>query len=198
MAKEKKYFDLYPVHPIKVLKVPKINAMIFEPTPVMIKTLKKCFELEIEQPGVPYGPADVGRGFSGLYERGLLDIHDKGKTASWFITREGLQVLISKLKEMCHVVIAKSEKGDVVCITKKDSYEDCEIVLDNLEQLNLVYETTIRQIKKKNRPETPKKMGLILTSAEYKNYVSNLREKGEKELSKIEKPKHYKSDLYIF
>ena len=201
MEKEKKYFELYPVYPVKHIEVPKIKTIVLEPTPVMIKTLKKCFELEIGQPGVPYGPADLGIGFSGLYKRGLLDVklhHDKEKATSWFITKEGLKVLISKLKDMCHVVIAKTEKGEVVCITKKDSYEDCEIVVDNLEQLNVVYETTLKEIKNKNKPATPKKMGLILTSAQYKNYASSLRKKGERELHKVVKPKYYKSDLYIF
>jgi len=201
MKKERKYFELYPVHPIKQVEVAGAKTIILEPTPVMIKTLKKCFELEIGQPAIPYGPADLGRGFTGLFNRGLLDVktlHDKGKNTTWFITKEGLRVLISKLKEMCHVVIAKTEKGEVVRITKKDSYEDCEIVVDKLEELNVVYETTLKEIRGKNKPETPKKMGLILTSAQYKKYLRNLHKKEESELHKVVKPKYYKSDLYIF
>jgi len=189
------------VLPVKQVEVGSAKTIILEPTPVMIKTLKKCFELEIGQPAIPYGPADLGRGFSGLFNRGLLDVkmlHDKGNNTRWFITKEGLQVLISKLKEMCHVVVAKTEKGDVVCITKKDSYEDCEIVVGDLEELNAVYETTLKEIRSRNKPETPKKMGLILTSAQYRKYVRSLHRKEESELHKIVKPKYYKSDLYIF
>ena len=201
MKKERKYFELYPVHPVQQVEVARAKTIILEPTPVMIKTLKKCFELEIGQPPTPYGPADLGRGFTGLFNRGLLDVktlHDKRNNTSWFITKEGLQVLISKLKDLCHIVIAKTEKGDVVCITKKDSYEDCEIIVDNLEELNVVYETTLKEIRNRNKAETPKKMGLILTSAQYKKYLRNLHKKEERELHKVVKPKYYKSDLYIF
>src|SRR5512141_1521385 len=109
--KERKYFQLYPLHPVKRIELPKEKTtIILEPTPVMIKTLKKCFELEMEHPGVLYGPEDIGKGFSGLYNRGLLDVKlsDGQATTSWFITRKGLQVLIRKLKDMCHVVVAKS------------------------------------------------------------------------------------------
>jgi hypothetical protein len=199
--KTKKYFELYPVHPVKHIEVSKTQTITLEPTPVMIRTLKKCLELEIEHPDVPYGPVDVGSGFSGLFKRGLLDVkllNDKGKTSSWFITRAGLRLLLSKLKNMCYVVIAKTGKGEVVCLTKKDSYKDCKIIVDNLEQLNVVYETTIQEIKEKNKPITPKKIGLVLTSKEYKNYVRALHENAETELHKVVKPAYYKSDLYIF
>jgi hypothetical protein len=201
MKKERKYFELYPVHPVKHIEVGREKTIILEPTPVMIKTLKKCFELELGQPATPYGPADLGRGFSGLFNRGLLDVktlHAKGKNTTWFITKEGLRVLISKLKDMCHVVVAKTEKGEVVCITKKSSYEDCEIAVENLEELNIVYETTLKEIRSRNKAETPKKMGLILTSAQYKKDLRSLHKKEVSELHKVVKPKYYKSDLYIF
>ncbi len=86
----KRYFELFSVDPIEVPQ-PK-------PTPAMVKTLVKCFELEIHHPGKPYGPRDIRGSFNGLYNRGLLDIKisdaKNGSTTSWFITSEGLHFLL--------------------------------------------------------------------------------------------------------
>lgn len=88
----KKYFELFSVNN---LEMPTISKL----TPGMLKTLMKCLELEIYHPGKPYGPRDIKGSFSGLYNRGLLDIRINNKkcnrATSWFVTSEGLHFLLS-------------------------------------------------------------------------------------------------------
>jgi hypothetical protein len=90
----KKYFELFSVDNLE-MSLP-ANS---KPTPTMVKTLMKCLELEIYHPGKPYGPRDIKGSFSGLYNRGLVDIKINNKkrnpTTSWFVTSEGLHFLLS-------------------------------------------------------------------------------------------------------
>lgn len=91
----KKYFELFPVDRIDVTLPARLK-----PTPAMVKTLMKCFELEIHYPGKPYGPRDIRGSFNGLYNRGLIDIkkiNNKKSSSytSWFVTNEGLHCLLS-------------------------------------------------------------------------------------------------------
>jgi hypothetical protein len=66
-------------------------------SPGMIRTLKECYQMELDFPGKPYGPKDFKGSFSGLYRRGLLDIdmtNKKLRTGKWYITTKGLQFLV--------------------------------------------------------------------------------------------------------
>ena len=86
----KKYFELFSVNRMQMPRP--------EPTLAMVKTLMKCFELEIHHPGKPYGPRDIRGSFNGLYNRGLVDIKISNKknssATSWFITSDGLHFLL--------------------------------------------------------------------------------------------------------
>ena len=84
----KKHFELYSIQ-----KHPEVFSM---PSRKMIKTLKECLKMEINYPGRPYGPGDINGSFSGLYKRGLLDVHVNGKKpGSWYITTKGFHLLLS-------------------------------------------------------------------------------------------------------
>src|ERR1700709_1340922 len=93
-----------------------------KPSKAMIQTLRDCYELEINYPGKPYGPADVKGSFNGLYQRGLLDIKksdDKNSTASWFVTNEGLHFLLSlvdknKTKNNKHKILIVDDDVDIL------------------------------------------------------------------------------------
>lgn len=91
MKTNKKHFEIY--------TIPKPAEVFTTPSPKMIKTLKKCYQMELEYPGKPYGPADFKESFLGLYKRGFLDFHpnekNKSKPGSWYITTKGLQFLIT-------------------------------------------------------------------------------------------------------
>lgn len=83
----KQRFELYPTE----------HALDEAVSPKMIKTLKKCYQLETAYPGKPYGPKDIKESFNGLYKRGLLDIdlsNKKLKTGRWYITKKGLHFLV--------------------------------------------------------------------------------------------------------
>ena len=91
----KKHFELFSVDCADV----SLRTSL-KPTPAMVKTLMKCFKLEIDYPGKPYGPRDISGSFSGLYNRGLVDIKKintkkNNSATSWFITNEGLHYLLS-------------------------------------------------------------------------------------------------------
>ena len=63
----KQYFQLYSTQ-----KTPEVFTM---PSLRMIKTLKRCLEIETSFPGKPYGPVDIRGSFFALYKRGYLDIN---------------------------------------------------------------------------------------------------------------------------
>ena len=87
----KQYFQLYSTQ-----KTPEVFTM---PSLRMIKTLKRCLEIETSFPGKPYGPVDIKGSFFALYKRGYLDINintkNKSTAGSWYVTIKGLLFLLS-------------------------------------------------------------------------------------------------------
>lgn len=88
----KRKFELYSAQKI-------LTEAIAAPSEKMIKTLKDCLQMEISYPGKPYGPADIGGSFFGLYKRGFLDIHinseNRLRPGNWYVTTDGLHFLLS-------------------------------------------------------------------------------------------------------
>lgn len=118
----KKPFQLF-----RVNRVDLPEPLNKKPSKAMIQTLKDCYEMEINYPGKPYGPADIKGSFNGLYQRGLLDIrisNDKNSPASWYVTNEGLHFLLS--------LVNKKDADDKPRILVVDDDVDILYMLDLL------------------------------------------------------------------
>jgi len=70
------------------------------PTKKMLSTLKKFYYYEKHQPHKLCGPADIKGSFTGLLNRGLIDVKHSTeggfKTVRWYVTPKGKQYLDQK------------------------------------------------------------------------------------------------------
>jgi hypothetical protein len=71
------------------------------PTTVMLETLKSCANMEHDFPGKPYGPSDIHGSFTGLYNRGFVDVYTvvgHRDSYCWRVTSAGFLYLLTKCK----------------------------------------------------------------------------------------------------